>query len=69
VTNGWADKQLKLLGYDQDPTKIELMIQFVCSECISEIRIEGCEIVCLPLSEVLDKKNPNDYVERVEPSV
>lgn len=38
-------------------------------EAITHVRIEGVEIIHVPLFEVLDPKDPRDYFDRVEPSV
>ena len=34
----------------------------------SKIRIDGCEVIPVPLFNVLDGKRSEDYIARVEPS-
>eukprot|EP00435_Cladocopium_sp_Y103_P026180 s913_g6.t1 len=64
----WADGTLKALGYDTNPEKLQTVMRQVYSLAVSGIRIPGTEVVTLPLYEVLDGKDTNDYVARVEPS-
>ncbi len=45
------------------------IIQMVFRECIAQIRVEGTEVVPVPLYNVLDSTDPQDYENRVEPSV
>ena len=45
----------------------EVMRQ-VYSWGVSQVSIPGTEVVTVPLYEVLDGKNTEDYVARVEPS-
>lgn len=60
---------LKKLGYDKDPTKLQLVIREVFAAATQNIQLDGTRIVPLPLYEVLDGKNTADYEQRVEPSV
>jgi len=66
---GWADGVLKMLGYDSNPAKLQAVIKRIFELSTTRIRIEGTEVIPFPLFEVLDGKNANDYVQRVEPSV
>ena len=67
---------LQRLGYDADPEKLQLIIRMLF-ERISQRGFHvtapgsGGEVPVLPfaLFEVLDGKDTNDYVQRVEPSV
>jgi len=65
----WADGVLSQLGYDTNPEKLQAVIRQVYHWGVSWISIPGVEVVPMPLFEVLDGKNTDDYVQRVEPSV
>lgn len=64
----WADFTLQKLGYDKDPTKLQLIMRQVYQRATERIRLEGTEVVAVPLYEALDGTDSNDYVQRVEPS-
>ena len=66
--DSWADGVLRLLGYNSDPTKLQLVIRKLYEECTCKIQIEGTTVVPMPLFEILDGKTTSDYCERVEPS-
>lgn len=57
----WADKVLSMLGYDRDPTKLQLVMREIFAAATQAIRLEGVKVVPLPLYSVLDGKNTNDY--------
>lgn len=67
-SGSWADRTLNLLGYNKNPDKLKLIIHQIFKYGTSEIRIPGCDIVPFPMFNVLDGKNTNDYIQRVEPS-
>jgi len=64
----WADGTLRRLGYDKDPTKLQLLIRKIFAEATSKIEVEGVNVLAFPLFEVLDGKDTTDYCQRVEPS-
>ena len=66
--NGWADPVLGLMGYNRDPSKLQGLIRAIFSQAVAAIRIDGLDIEPVPLFEVMDGTDPNDYVQRVEPS-
>lgn len=68
-SGGWADQVLGMLGYDRNPAKLQAVIKRVFQLATSKIKIPGVEVVPFPLFEALDGKDPEDYLERVEPSV
>jgi len=68
-SGGWADHVLSMLGYDKNPAKLQAVIKRVFELGTSKIRLPGVEVVPFPLFEALDGKDPDDYLERVEPSV
>merc|ERR1712046_316217 len=69
-SNGsWADKVLRLLGYDDNPAKLKAVIKRVYELGICAIQIPGVKVVPFPLFQVLDGTDPEDYIQRVEPSV
>merc|ERR1711998_191147 len=65
----WADGVLQKLGYDTDPTKLQLLIRQVYLRAVCKITIPGVKVIPNPMFEVLDGKDTNDYDNRVEPSV
>jgi len=65
----WADNVLSKLGYDNDPSKLQLLIRTVFKEALSKIEIEGTTVVPFPMFTVLNGKDSDDYEQRVEPSV
>lgn len=65
----WADPMLKLLGYDSDPEKLQVVIDKVFEYATQKVHIPGTRVIALPLSKVLDGKTTSDYSARVEPSV
>lgn len=65
----WADAVLSKLGYDRDPTKLQLVMREIFAAATQAIQLEGIEVLPLPLYNVLDGKNSDDYEQRVEPSV
>lgn len=67
-TPSWAARTLSLLGYDKDPTKLQLLIRKAYELATTRIKIDGTDVIPLPLFEALDGSNPKDYVQRVEPS-
>lgn len=67
----WADFTLGAMGYDKNPSKLQLIIKTLF-EKIAEVgfNVPGVKtVVPFPLFSVLDGKNHSDYVQRVEPSV
>ncbi|ORY16874.1 hypothetical protein BCR34DRAFT_475547 [Clohesyomyces aquaticus] len=65
----WAEMQLKALGYNSYPTQLQTGIRTIFEQATKNIKVEGTEVVPFKLFEVLDGKNVEDYVARVEPSV
>jgi hypothetical protein len=64
----WAGPALSCLGYDRTPQKLQMLIRRAYIEATSNIALDGTEVIPVPLFQVLDGTDPNDYVERVEPS-
>lgn len=64
----WANHFLNMMGYDSDPQELQTLIKEVFVDSTSKIRINGINVIPIPLFEVLDSKDPSDYVQRVEPS-
>jgi hypothetical protein len=65
----WAARFLSISGYDRNPKHLQTIIQALFREATQQIRIEGTEVVPVPLYEILDVNNPKHYKKRVEPSV
>lgn len=64
----WADFTLQRLGYDKDPTKLQLIMREVFKRATCKVHLPGTTVVPIALYEALDGKNTADYVQRVEPS-
>lgn len=69
MTGSWADRTLGYLGYNENPQKLQEAIKQIFKYATSKIKIAGVEIVPFPMFEVLDGKDTNDYIQRVEPSI
>lgn len=65
----WADTTLGYLGYNKNPLELQTVIEQIFVYATSKIKIEGTEVIPIPMFRVLNGKNSNDYVQRVEPSV
>lgn len=68
-TTSWANRTLGLLGYDKNPKRLQERIKIIYEATTMQIKVDGFDIVPIPLFEVLDGKCSQDYVQRVEPSV
>ena len=68
ASGGWADAALGALGYDAAPHRLQLLIRAVFELATRRIRIEGTRVVPFAMFDVLDGRDPRDYVQRVEPS-
>merc|ERR1712146_216877 len=68
TSGSWADFALSSLGYNRDPTLLQLMIRSMFEHATRHISIEGTEVVPLPLFQALNGKDTRDYSQRVEPS-
>lgn len=66
---GWADAQLKMLGYNRDPRQLQAAIRKMYEQATAQIKIEGVKVVPCAFFEVLDGQHREDYTARVEPSV
>jgi len=64
----WAKKALKALNYDAKPEKMQAIIRKIYELATSKIKIQGTKVIAVPLFDILNSKDSNDYVERVEPS-
>lgn len=64
----WAGMTLKALRYNSKPKILQSLIRQVYEEGTKSVKIDGTKVVYLPFFEVLDGKNTDDYVARVEPS-
>lgn len=66
----WADDTLRILGYDSDPSIVQLIIRTLFETIEAKgFDIPGSTVRLMPLYTVLDGKNTADYCQRVEPSV
>jgi hypothetical protein len=64
----WADKQLKVLGYNSYPKQLQTAIRTLYENATKQIKVDGTEVVPCALHEVLDGKIADDYTARVEPN-
>ena len=68
MTGSWADRTLGLLGYNDDPTKLQEAIKQIFLRATCNINIPGSEVIPFPMYQVLNGTDTNDYIARVEPS-
>ncbi|KAK5111669.1 hypothetical protein LTR62_004774 [Meristemomyces frigidus] len=66
---GWAESQLKMLGYNRDPGQLQAVIKKVYELATLEMKLEGTTVVPCALYEAMDGSALQDYTARVEPSV
>jgi hypothetical protein len=66
--HSWSKRLLSLTGYDRNPKHLQHLINSLFEHATKQIQLEGCEIIPIALFDVLDAKNPDHYVQRVEPS-
>jgi hypothetical protein len=59
---------LSQLGYDKDPSLLQLLIQSMYTNGTRSVQVQGVEMVYLPMFQVLNGKDTRDYAMRVEPS-
>jgi hypothetical protein len=64
----WSQRLLSITGYDRNPAHLQAIIREIFLAATSQIRIEGSEVIPIPLFDVLDADNAAHYVQRVEPS-
>jgi hypothetical protein len=65
----WVSRTLNELDYDRRPSLLQSLVDKFYQLGTKEIYIEHSQVIPLQLSHVLDGKNSNDYVSRIEPSV
>jgi len=68
IVPSWAHRSLQALGYNKNPSKLQALIKKAFEEATSHIQISGSQVIPVPLFNVLNGKNSEDYVARVEPS-
>lgn len=68
-SDSWAGPLLGYLGYNCNPSKLQGIIRSLYEAGASKVQVPGLDIVPVPLFEVLDPSDENDYCARVEPSV
>jgi hypothetical protein len=66
--DSWADTPLSWLKYSSDPERLQMAIKKMYEMATTKIQIEGVEVIPCPLFDVLDSKDEEDFVARVEPS-
>ena len=70
--HAWPGATLKLLGYDADPGRLQLIIRRLnkaLSARAPPTDLAGLDVEIFPLYTVLDGTDTGDYEQRVEPSV
>lgn len=79
LTQSWAGPALNCLGYNQNPERLQYLIRRMYNDATSKIRLASASsslntttsntrVIPVPLFAVLNGKNSNDYIARVEPS-
>ncbi|KAI8820140.1 uncharacterized protein EV422DRAFT_568095 [Fimicolochytrium jonesii] len=69
VTDSWANGALAMLGYNDRPGKLQMVIEKVYELATCKVDIPGTKVVPVPLFRALDGRVTGDYEMRVEPSV
>ncbi len=67
-TGSWADRVLGYLGYNEDPVKLQAVIEQLFIHATKDIIIPNCQVIPFAMYKILNGKNTSDYVQRVEPS-
>lgn len=67
--NSWADAALAHLGYNENPRKLQVLIDKLFRDATQQIKIQGTRVIPIPLAEAMNGKVHTDYCDRVEPSV
>lgn len=66
--DSWANNMLNLIDYKKNYNKIHSVTKSIYEHGIKSIEFDDIEIKTIPLYEVLDFKDKNDYVARVSAS-
>lgn len=66
--NSWANTMLRLAGYNWRPHHLQTIIRVLYEQTVAHLELPGVKVIPLPFFDVLDPKNKDLYVERVEPS-
>lgn len=70
VEESWANPLFDKLGYNEDtPEKLQCLIDACFKHMTSQISLTRVTVSPLALSDVLNSKDPQDYDNRVEPSI
>jgi len=64
----WANFSLGAMYYNKSPSKLQTAIRTIFEMATSQIEIPGVEVIPCPLFQIMDGKDTNDYIDRVEPS-
>ncbi|KAK4552103.1 hypothetical protein LTR86_010639 [Recurvomyces mirabilis] len=67
--SGWAESQLKLLGYNSDPGQLQAAISKIYKQATVNVELTGTKVIPCALYETMDGRTKDDYTARVEPSV
>jgi len=67
-SGGWADNVLSKLSYYNNPKKLQAAIKAIFKHAVSQIQIDGIEVIPFPMFQYLDGTNTNLYCVGVEPS-
>merc|ERR1719517_65732 len=65
---GWCDNALRLMLYDLFPGRCQTMLKSIYEHGCAQLEIPGTTVLPLPIFSKLTGENPDDYVERAEPS-
>merc|ERR1712194_716893 len=65
---GWCDSALRQLAYDLFPGRLQTMLKSVYEHGNAQLDIPGTTVLPLPIFSTLNGENPDDYMERAEPS-
>ena len=54
--DSWADNTLNILGYNDNPEKLQLCIRKIFEYATSQIKIDGVKVIPVPMYEILNGK-------------
>ncbi len=60
---------MRCLRYNSHPEKLQSLIKLAFERFTKEVTVPSSTVIGVPLFDVLDPSDPQDYVARVEPSV
>lgn len=69
-TESWANRALDAMKYapDQNPHKVQHAIDWIFAHAVSQVKVDGVDVIPVHMKHAMDGTDKRDYVARVEPS-